>query len=58
MVRAIVGTMIEVGLGKMEVHQLHDVIKSKDRSEAGYSVPANGLYLTKIVYPETIKPTI
>lgn len=55
MVRAIVGTMIEIGLGKIEVNQLHDIIESKDRSEAGSSVPANGLYLTKIVYPDTIK---
>ncbi|MEZ4802243.1 MAG: tRNA pseudouridine(38-40) synthase TruA [Gelidibacter sp.] len=55
MVRAIVGTMLEIGLGKMEVKRLHDIILSKDRSEAGYSVPAQGLYLTKIVYPETIK---
>ncbi|MCK7591363.1 tRNA pseudouridine(38-40) synthase TruA [Subsaxibacter sp. CAU 1640] len=55
MVRAIVGTMIEIGLGKIEVEQLHNIIKSKSRSEAGYSVPANGLYLTNIVYPEKIK---
>ena len=57
MVRAIVGTMIEIGLGKMEVSHLHQVIESKNRSEAGFSVPANGLYLTKIVYPDTIKTT-
>lgn len=55
MVRAIVGTMIEIGLGKMAVEHLHQVIQSKDRSEAGYSVPANGLYLTKIVYPNELK---
>ena len=55
MVRAIVGTMIEIGLGKLEVNQLHDIIKSKDRSEAGFSVPAQGLFLTKVVYPETIR---
>lgn len=54
MVRAIVGTMVEIGQGKLQVEKLHDIIKSKDRSEAGFSVPANGLYLTKIVYPDTI----
>ncbi|WP_431135673.1 tRNA pseudouridine(38-40) synthase TruA [Psychroserpens mesophilus] len=54
MVRAIVGTMINIGLGKMKVEDLHNVIKSKDRSEAGFSVPAHGLYLTKIEYPTTI----
>lgn len=55
MVRAIVGTMINIGLGKIEVDELHQIIKSKNRSEAGYSVPAHGLYLTKVVYPETIQ---
>ena len=57
MVRAIVGTMINIGLGKIEVNELHNIIKSKNRSEAGYSVPANGLFLTKITYPDTIKLT-
>lgn len=55
MVRAIVGTMINIGLGKVDVDELHDIIKSKNRSEAGFSVPAHGLYLTKIEYPEDIK---
>ena len=55
MVRAIVGTMINIGLGKMDVDDLHTIIKSKNRSEAGFSVPAHGLYLTNIEYPEDIK---
>ncbi|GGD28646.1 tRNA pseudouridine(38-40) synthase TruA [Hyunsoonleella pacifica] len=55
MVRAIVGTMINIGLGKIAVEDLHTIIQSKNRSEAGYSVPAHGLYLTEVVYPETIK---
>jgi tRNA pseudouridine38-40 synthase len=55
MVRAIVGTMINVGLGKISVDDLHDIIQSKNRSEAGFSVPAHGLYLTNIEYPEDIK---
>jgi len=55
MVRAIVGTIINIGLGKMQVDDLHDIIRSKNRSEAGYSVPAHGLYLTHIAYPESIK---
>ncbi|WCO02439.1 tRNA pseudouridine(38-40) synthase TruA [Psychroserpens ponticola] len=54
MVRAIVGTMINIGLGKMNAAELHNIIKSKDRGEAGFSVPAHGLYLTKIEYPNTI----
>ena len=55
MVRAIVGTMVNIGLGKIEVEKLHNIIQSKNRSEAGFSVPANALYLTKIEYPEHIK---
>lgn len=55
MVRAIVGTLIEIGLGKMEVDKLHDIIISKNRSEAGFSVPAQGLFLTEIVYPDNLR---
>ena len=55
MVRAIVGTMINIGLGKISVDDIHGIIKSKNRSEAGFSVPAQGLYLTQVVYPEDIK---
>jgi len=51
MVRAIVGTLIEVGMYKISIEQLEDIIKSKDRRKAGFSVPAHGLYLTKIEYP-------
>jgi tRNA pseudouridine38-40 synthase len=55
MVRAIVGTLINVGLGKLEVGDLHNIITSKNRSEAGFSVPAHGLYLIEVTYPESIK---
>ncbi|MGF1555012.1 tRNA pseudouridine(38-40) synthase TruA [Paucihalobacter sp.] len=55
MVRAIVGTMMNIGLGKTSLEQLHQIINSKDRSEAGFSAPACGLYLTHINYPEQIK---
>lgn len=51
MVRAIVGTMINIGLGKLKPEDLHKIISSKNRSEAGYSVPAHGLYLTRVAYP-------
>jgi len=51
MVRAIVGTMINIGQGKIEVAHLRKIIESKNRNEAGFSVPAHGLYLTHIVYP-------
>ena len=55
MVRAIVGTMIGIGLGKIDVEDLHTIIKSKNRNEAGFSAPAHALYLTKIEYPKDIK---
>ena len=55
MVRAIVGTLVNIGLGKLEVEKLHDILKSKDRGEAGFSVPAHGLYLVNVEYPEHIK---
>lgn len=55
MVRAIVGTLINIGLGKLEVENLHDILKSKDRGEAGFSVPAHGLYLVNVEYPENLK---
>ena len=55
MVRAIVGTMINVGLGKINVDDIHEIIKSKNRGEAGFSVPAQELYLTEVAYPEDIK---
>lgn len=51
MVRSIVGTMIAIGKGRIEVDDLHDIIKSKDRSFAGKSVSPNGLFLTEIKYP-------
>ena len=54
MVRAIVGTLLEVGLGKMELTDFIEVIESKDRKKAGTSAPAQGLFLTKIVYPDSI----
>ncbi len=55
MVRAIIGTMIEIGTGKMKLAQLHDVIKSEDRSQAGASVSGHALYLSRIEYPKHIK---
>ncbi len=53
MVRAIVGTLLDVGLGKKSIANVNSIIKSKDRGEAGTSVPAKGLYLTRVIYPKT-----
>lgn len=51
MVRAIVGTLVNIGLGKIMVDDFKQIIESRDRSRAGFSVPAHGLYLTKVEYP-------
>ncbi len=53
MVRAIVGTLLEVGQGKRQPEDVKKIIKSKNRSNAGASVPAHALYLTKVIYPKT-----
>ena len=54
MVRAIVGTLIEVGLKKISITDFEAILASRDRSQAGYSVPAHGLYLEKVNYPKHI----
>jgi len=51
MVRAIVGTLFEVGRGKCSLSDFRQVIEAKDRCRAGASVPAKGLSLVEIIYP-------
>lgn len=50
MVRAIVGTLIDVGLEKITINDFKKIIESKNRSKAGVSVPAKGLFLTAVTY--------
>lgn len=50
MVRAVVGTLVDVGLEKIEAQQTQEIIAKKNRSEAGTSVPGKGLFLWKIEY--------
>jgi tRNA pseudouridine38-40 synthase len=50
MVRSIVGTLINIGLHKINLNDFESIIESKNRDKAGFSVPAHGLYLTKIEY--------
>lgn len=50
MVRAIVGTLVYIGLEKISLEDFNGIIESKDRGKAGFSVPAHGLYLTEIKY--------
>lgn len=54
MVRAIVGTMVDVGFGKKNLKEFEDIILAKDRCSAGKSAPAKGLFLVDIEYPEEI----
>jgi tRNA pseudouridine38-40 synthase len=50
MVRAIVGTLLQVGTEKISIQDFRNIIESKDRCKAGTSAPAHGLYLTNVVY--------
>lgn len=54
MVRAVVGTLIEVGRGKMTIEGFRRVIEQKDRCKAGTSVPGNALFLVDVGYPDDI----
>lgn len=54
MVRAIVGTLLLVGEGKIEIKDLEKIIAAKDRRKAGSAAPADGLFLTKVEYPSEI----
>ncbi|MEL4455565.1 tRNA pseudouridine(38-40) synthase TruA [Lutimonas vermicola] len=54
MVRAIVGTLLEVGKNRMSIHEFKSVIELRDRTRAGASAKAKGLYLTKVSYPNEI----
>lgn len=54
MVRALVGTLLEVGLERITIEDFKTVIDRKDRSSAGASVAAKGLFLVDIGYPEEI----
>jgi len=50
MVRIIAGTIVDVGLGKIKAEQIPDIINSKDRTKAGKTLPAHGLYLVEVYY--------
>ena len=52
MVRAIVGTLVDVGRGKITPEEFASIVEARDRSLAGTSAPAEGLYLTEVKYPK------
>ena len=51
MVRSVTGTLLDVGRGKLTIDGLREIIERKDRCAAGVSMPACGLFLTKVEYP-------
>jgi tRNA pseudouridine38-40 synthase len=52
MVRGIVGTLIEVGRGKLDPAQFGSILEARDRRQAGPNAPPHGLILTGVEYPE------
>jgi tRNA pseudouridine38-40 synthase len=54
MVRAIVGTLLDVGTGRTSIEDFRAILASKDRKQAGANVAPHGLYLCKVEYPEHI----
>jgi tRNA pseudouridine38-40 synthase len=54
MVRAIVGTLVDIGLAKKTKQDFIKIIKSEDRTKAGFSVPAQGLFLTNVTYKKEV----
>lgn len=54
MVRAIVGTLLDVGSGKTSLKEFQTILQSRDRKKAGANVPSHGLYLTKVKYPSSV----
>ena len=50
MIRMIVGTFIEVGLGRLDIAKVKEYLEQKERKVISYKAPANGLYLSKVIY--------
>lgn len=54
MVRAVVGTLLEVGKGKISLDEFKTIVNNKNRSDAGMSAPGHALYLSHIQYPQSV----
>ncbi|MFT4835065.1 MAG: tRNA pseudouridine38-40 synthase [Marinoscillum sp.] len=54
MVRAMAGTLLDVGIEKISLEEFKSILESGDRSKAGRSVPAEGLFLSKVEYPNLV----
>lgn len=55
MVRIIIGTLLEIGLGKMQPEEMEKILESGDRQKAGPTAPPHGLFLAQVMYPEDDK---
>ena len=54
MVRAVVGTLLQVGFGDLDLLQFQNILYSQNRSKAGQSMPAEGLFLVDVFYPDWV----
>ena len=54
MVRILTGTLLEVGMGDLLPTQIPHILEGKDRSLAGFTAPAQGLFLVDVYYPEDV----
>jgi tRNA pseudouridine38-40 synthase len=52
MVRIFAGTLIEIGLKKRSPEQIMEILAARDRKMAGFTAPAQGLYLARVIYPQ------
>lgn len=55
MVRAVVGTLVEVGRGRMTIEQFREVVRKRQRTAAGESMPAHALFLVDVEYPKRVE---
>ena len=56
MVRGLVGTMLQVGRGKISVEQFAAILRTRDNQQADFSVPGHGLFLVRVCFPDSILP--
>jgi tRNA pseudouridine38-40 synthase len=58
MVRGLVGTMVQVGRGKISVEEFAAILRNKDNQRADFSVPGHGLFLIRVTFPDSVLPQL